>query len=157
MKSRPLLAPYPLDDDNVKLPKYVYVDRGQYDHTYDSSWGHNTHLYYKLTLADYMQRKAWVAGVPYGSIRAARLMGSPIQQERIPLREAIRAEGDTLARRAHKFLTLAKEYNERERFAKTRNEPIRQHIPALTGTARVPCKPFESGRNTLPGMERFAE
>lgn len=99
---------------------------------------------------------------PYGAEgmearEVSALLLLPLWQSRANLRDQIRGDAKTLARKAHKFLTLSAEYSERETFAKRRNGPWPTFICAMARpTRQSPCEPFESGKNCLPGMEAFA-
>jgi len=85
------------------------------------------------------------------------LVGLPVDNpERPKLRDRIPLTGKKLEMRARKFTTLAPEFQrspEPEWWNKTNPEP---RYPAhVHGTKQLQCLPFESGDNTLPGMEDF--
>src|SRR5882672_11956960 len=90
------------------------------------------------------------------------LLSLPVENPgRNNLREVIKQRGDALARKAHRFLTLATEYNERATWAKRFERDTRAYHVRLAAacpvkpTTQSPPQPFESGTNCLPGMEAF--
>ena len=79
----------------------------------------------------------------------ARLMKLDINAPRANLRERVALSAKSLASRAHKYLTLADEYNERRRYAKAMLEPeqpYEQRLRALTAHLFT--------RQSDPGLER---
>jgi len=78
-----------------------------------------------------------------------RLFKLALDAPRANLRTRIALSAKTLASRAHKYLTLADEYNARRRYAKAMNEPeppYEQRLRALTAHLLT--------RQSDPGCER---
>lgn len=80
-----------------------------------------------------------------------------IDPERQKLRDRVPIPDDKLPTKCRKFLTLGKEYAEREHFARIMANPPANVYPAWCKptTQRKP-PPFET-RGCLPGMESFYE
>lgn len=78
---------------------------------------------------------------------------------RASLRDRVGLKPTTLASRAARFLSMYSDYSERNGF---RQRYFRDKLPSNVtpawahGTRQLQCKPFESGWNVLPGMERWA-
>ena len=91
-------------------------------------------------------------------LAAFELLTAPLwRTDRPKLRDRVPLSGDKLAKAARKFLTLSAEYAERETFAKRREGPWPRWVtPLASPTRQLPPKPFESGRNCLPGLEKWA-
>ncbi len=91
------------------------------------------------------------------SAKDMHLLSVPIDNpERNRLRDVIRFEGEKLASKAAKFLTLAEEYSRRRTFRREQEKPpYRPNV--LCGTRQLPALPFETGRSVLPGMEQWLE
>ena len=83
-----------------------------------------------------------------------RLMALPqVNPERQSLRDAVPFAPKTLAARAKKFTTPAAFLTAPKNPWITNPKPA---YPAwVKGTRQSPCLPFESGDNTLPGMEAY--
>ena len=87
------------------------------------------------------------------------LMRLPIDNpERDKLRDRVPFGPKRLDQMTRKYLSLSPEFHVRREpqwWMKTNPEPV---YPACSRPPRpAPCKPFESGRNVLPGMEAFAK
>jgi hypothetical protein len=115
--------------------------------SYDGRWNH-TERRIKVTFSEFLADRLNAIPVPYGSFEAARLFGSPVSMERLDLRAQVRGDAKKLASKTAKFLTMHAEYAARRSFDKRRNiiEPFVLPNPI---TRQSPCKPFESGKNTL--------
>ncbi len=72
-------------------------------------------------------------------------------------RDRVLHDAKRLAKEAHKYLSMATEYNVRQAFRNAYAKPSPSNVyPAwCKATTQSKPLPFESGDNTLPGMERF--
>lgn len=90
-------------------------------------------------------------------IRLTQLFSLPvIDPERPKLRDRVPIENDRLHAKCRKFLTLGKEYAERETFRRQMDNPPANVYPAwCKPTVQRKPLPFET-YGCLPGMEAFA-
>jgi hypothetical protein len=77
--------------------------------------------------------------------------------ERPRLRERVPFSQKKLDQMTRKFLTLAPEFKPNPIPIDQRPLPKDPIYPAwCRGTRQLPCRPFESGSNTLPGLDHLA-
>lgn len=84
----------------------------------------------------------------------------PIHDPQRPkLRDRYRhLDASALERRTRKFRTLSPEFAPQPVPLEDQPLPAVPRFPAwCRGTQQSPCRPFESGPNTLPGMERWQD
>ena len=85
-----------------------------------------------------------------------RLMALPLDNpERQNLRDAVPFAPKTLATRAKKFTTPAAFWVVPKHRWWDETNPKPAYPAWVKGTRQSPCLPFESGLNTLPGMEAY--
>lgn len=74
-------------------------------------------------------------------------------------RDLVTCNDRMLAQRTRKFLSLSPEFHTQRAPQWWNSTNSAPEFPAWTGKAaqlrQLPCLPFESGSNTLPGMEHF--
>lgn len=110
----------------------------------------------RATVSSYIRQRMLRAGAFQIDIEAAKLLHATLDLPRDNLRSRVCLSAKTLAQRAAKFLTLAEEYAKRRQFARDMAKPPYVRF-GLAGTRQLKPSPFESGRNCLPGMERFMD
>ena len=86
-----------------------------------------------------------------------RLMALPINDpERMTLRERVPGSDEAVIRRAMKYGSASPEFRSPHVSVLDKPLPKKPIYPAWLGTRVSPPRPFESGKNCLPGMEAFA-
>jgi hypothetical protein len=76
--------------------------------------------------------------------------------ERLSTRELVPYSAKVLAAKTKRLLSASAEYAPRSKSnANYAHQNLKQRYPDNLFTRQSPCLPFESGDNTLPGMEAF--